>query len=265
MRRIDTATALNYIGPLVTLGIVLCLWVYAVDVAKVSVTLLPHPSSALQALVENFRTGAIYPHLWATLQAAFLGLLFGSLIGIGLAGIMAVVRPVERSCMLYLVAFQSIPKAALAPLIFLWCGFGLTSTVVLSTLACLYPIFANAFAGFRSADTNLYDLYRACGSSRWRIFWSVQVPAALGPIMVGLEISVVFALIATVVMEFVAGAVGLGTMIQSAASTYDTATVFAAVFLLAFIGITSSALIRFARRKIVFWEGDAGSTTTVKG
>lgn len=255
------ARVVNLFAPLVTLAMVLALWQYAATIGGVSVTLLPRPAAAFQTLWNGLVGGQMWPHLWATLRSALLGLALGTIFGVFLAAVMATIRPAERSMMIYLVAFQSIPKAALAPLIFLWFGFGMMSTVLLAALSCLYPIFANAFAGFRSADQNLYDLYRVCGASRWRIFWAVQVPAALGPIMVGLEVSVVFALLATVVMEFVAGTVGLGTMIQSAASTYDTPTVFAAIGLLAFIGISSSSLVRFLRRRIIFWEnaGSAGS------
>jgi NitT/TauT family transport system permease protein len=251
-------------APLFTLVLVLALWLYAATLGGVSVTLLPHPADAFNTLWGGLAGGKMLPHLWATLRSALLGLALGTLAGVSLAAVMAIIRSAERSFMIYLVAFQSIPKAALAPLIFLWFGFGMMSTVLLAALSCLYPIFANAFAGFRSADQNLHNLYRVCGASRWDIFWAVQVPAALGPIMVGLEVSVIFALLATVVMEFVAGTVGLGTLIQSAASTYDTPTVFAAIALLAAIGVSSSALVRFIRRRIIFWE-NAGSAGGVEG
>jgi NitT/TauT family transport system permease protein len=133
------------------------------------------------------------------------------------------------------------------------------SSVVLVALACIYPVFVNSFTGLRSVDPNLVDLYRASGAGRWRIFWSVRLPSAAPQVFVGLEVSVVFALLAAVVMELVAGERGLGVRIQSASSTLDMATVFGAVAVLAAIGVACGAALRRLRRRIVFWQQDEGN------
>jgi NitT/TauT family transport system permease protein len=171
---------------------------------------------------------------------------------------MALSIPLERMLIVPVMAFQSIPKVALAPLVFLWMGFGSRSSIALVALACIYPVFVNSFTGFRAVDANLVDLLRASGAGPLRIFWSVRLPSAAPQVFVGLEVSVVFALLAAVVMEMVAGERGLGVRIQSASATLDMATVFGAVALLALIGIAASALVRALRRKLVFWQRDPG-------
>lgn len=246
------------LAPFVTLGVVLLAWLLASRVFGAPAMLLPDPWATLQGFVAALRSGELLADAWATVSAAAIGYAIGATLAFVLAAGMALAPPVDRALLVPVMAFQSIPKVALAPLIFLWLGFGTPSTVALVALACIYPIFVNSFAGFRAVDAGLVDLYRASGAGPLRIFWSVRLPSALPQLFVGLEISVVFALLAAVVMELVAGERGLGVRIQSASATLDMATVFGAVVLLAAIGITASALLRALRRKLVFWQRDAG-------
>lgn len=245
-------------APLITLGAVLVVWLLATRVFGAPAMLLPDPWVTLQGLVAALRSGELPADALATVSAAAIGYAIGATVAFLLAAAMALSRGVERALMVPVMAFQSIPKVALAPLIYLWIGFGAPSTVALVSLACIYPVFVNSFTGFRAVDPNLVDLYRVSGAGPLRIFWSVRLPSALPQLFVGLEVSVVFALLAAVVMELVAGDRGLGVRIQSASATLDMATVFGAVALLAAIGITASALLRALRRKLVFWQDDPG-------
>lgn len=245
-----------WLAPLTSLLVVLALWQAASVWGNVPAMLLPRPLQALQALLELFVSGEVWQHLGATLKGAAVGYALGSALALVLAALMAVYRPIDRLLMTHVQAFQAIPKVALAPLVFIWFGFGSASTITLVTMSCFYPVFVNAFVGFRAADPNLIDLYRAFGAGRGRTFWSVRLPWAASQIFVGLEIGVVFSLISAVVMEFICGTEGLGYLIQAASTTLDTASVFASLMLLAAIGIGSSALVRLSRRAIVFWEAE---------
>lgn len=250
---------LRRVAPFVTLALVLAAWLLATRVFGAPAMLLPDPWLTLQALWGGLRSGEIAADAWATVSSAALGYAIGATVAFFLAAAMALSRPVERLLLVPVMAFQSIPKVALAPLLFLWIGFGMGSSVALVALACIYPVFVNSFTGFRAVDPNLVDLYRAAGAGRWRIFRAVRLPSALPQVFVGLEVSVVFALLAAVVMELVAGERGLGVRIQAASGTLDMVTVFGAVAVLAAIGITSSAVLRALRRKLVFWQRDAGT------
>ena len=244
------------LAPFITLGLLLLAWWLATRVFGAPAMLLPDPWITLQGLATGLRSGEIQGDALATLSAAVLGYLIGALLAFGLAATMAMCRPVERMLLVPLMAFQSIPKVALAPLLYLWIGFGMQSSVALVALACIYPIFVNSLTGLRAVDQNLVDLYRVSGAGELRILWSVRLPSAAPQVFVGLEISVVFALLAAVVMELVAGERGLGVRIQAASATLDMATVFGAVAVLAAIGITASAALRWLRRKLLFWQRD---------
>jgi NitT/TauT family transport system permease protein len=245
-------------APFITLALLLAAWVAATRVFGAPAMLLPDAALTLRSLWASLRSGEILADALATVSAAALGYAIGASIALFLAAAMALSPVAERLLLVPVMAFQSIPKVALAPLVFLWIGFGASSSVALVALACIYPVFVNGFTGFRAVDPNLVDLYRAAGAGRFAIFRSVRLPSAAPQIFVGLEVSIVFALLAAVVMEMVAGERGLGVRIQSASATLDMASVFGAVALLAAIGIVASALLRALRRRIVFWQREPG-------
>lgn len=250
---------LRVVAPFVTLAAVLAAWLLATRVLGAPAMLLPDPWTTLQGLVAALRSGELAADALATVSAAAAGYAIGAAFAFALAALMAQSRIAEHMLLVPVMAFQSIPKVALAPLIYLWVGFGAGSSITLVALACIYPVFVNSFAGFRSVDGNLLDLYRAAGAGPLQTFFSVRLPSALPQLFVGLEISVVFALLAAVVMELVAGERGLGVRIQAASATLDMATVFGAVAVLAAIGIAASALLRALRRRLVFWKRDEGT------
>ena len=249
---------LRPIAPFVTLAAVLLAWLLAVRVFGAPPMLLPDPADTVRSFRAALRSGELATDALATVASAAAGYAIGCSFAFALAACMALSRTAERMLMVPVMAFQSIPKVALAPLIYLWVGFGARSSVTLVALACIYPVFVNGFTGFRAVDQNLVDLLRSAGAGPGRIFWSVRLPAAAPQLFVGLEVSVVFALLAAVVMELVAGERGLGVRIQSASATLDVATVFGALAVLAAIGILASALLRAVRRRLVFWQRDTG-------
>ncbi|RYY97004.1 MAG: ABC transporter permease subunit, partial [Comamonadaceae bacterium] len=151
-------------APFLTLGLLLAAWLLATRVFGAPAMLLPDPWTTVQGLATGLRSGEILVDAWATVSAAAIGYAIGALLAFTLAAAMAMSRTVERLLLVPLMAFQSIPKVALAPLIYLWVGFGMPSSVTLVALACIYPVFVNSFTGFRAVDQNLVDLYRASGA-----------------------------------------------------------------------------------------------------
>ena len=119
--------------------------------------------------------------------------------------------------------FQAMPKVALAPLIIVWFGLGLTSKVVNAALVAFFPLMVNTIVGLRSADEDRVNLMRSLAASRWQIFWMLQLPNAMPYIFAGLEIAMIFALIGAIVAEFVGAQSGLGMLIQSMNFTMDVA------------------------------------------
>lgn len=254
---------INVLLPLATVAILILVWHFGIKIFQVPAYLVPSPESVLHALRRGLIGGTLWPHIGATLTAILTGYLVGCTMALLLAALVSEFDLLERAVYPVVVGFQSIPKVALAPILVVWFGFDLGSKVAMVSLICFFPCFVNAIIGLKSYSPELIDLYRAFGASRWQIFWRVKVPSAAGHIFAGLQISVILALLGTVVAELVASRRGLGHVIAAAGLDFDVAMMFACVVILATIGVLASQLILFIHKRIVFWESRSAASTVV--
>ncbi len=251
----------NILLPLGVTALFIAAWHYSIIYFKVPNYLVPTPWAVLLSLKQGLIGGVLWPDIWATTSALVLGYVAGCSMALVLATLVSEFQLLNRAIYPLVVAFQSVPKVALAPLIIVWFGFELQSKVVMVALICFFPCFVNAVVGFRSCNPNLIDLYRAFGASRMQILFSVKWPSALSTIFAGLEISIVLALLGAVVAELVASRRGLGHVIEASTVDFNVAMIFACVIVLAAIGVISTQLIMWLRRRIAFW--DHQTTTTI--
>ena len=240
--------------PTITVLVVLAIWHFSVIIFDVPDYILPTPKSVAQTLYFSFETGTIWRHIGYTLAATSIGYVIGCSLALILGAVLAESRTFEKFVYPLLVAIQATPKVALAPLILVWFGFGISSKVVLVVLICFFPLFVNTVVGIKRVDPDLVDACKAFSASRWYIFRYVKLPAAAGDIFAGLQIGVALALIGTVVGELVSSEAGLGYLIGSAAVNLNVSMMFAGVILLATIGVTGAQTVRWLHRKVVFWE-----------
>lgn len=245
--------------PLGALAVAVAAWDLATRTGAVPSFLLPSPERVLAALVDGATNPIAHRHFLSTMHATALGYAVGGSVALLLAALIAEFRLAERFLLLPLTAVQAVPKVSVAPLIFLWAGFGLEGKVVLVALICFFPVFVNALVGFRAADPNLIDLMRAAGASRLSRFLEVKVPAAAPGVFAGLEVAVSFALIGCVVMEFIGATRGMGFLIQDASNQFDLGTVFAAILTLGLVGVAANAVVRWIHRRVVFWNRAAAT------
>jgi NitT/TauT family transport system permease protein len=245
-------TAAGIIGLLVS-------WEAAVDVFKVPAYIVPSPERVFNALWSGLavpldsRVGFYVP-LWSTLTHAATGFLIGASLGLILGSLMAEYHPVEIILMPYAFALQSLPKIALAPLIIVWCGFGNGSKVVMAALLTFFPMLVNSFAGIRSTEPERVDLMKALSASRLQTYLRVKLPTAAPYIFAGLDMGVVYALLGTIVAEFLGAQEGIGVVITQAQAVTDVAGVFAALAILGVVGISLHLLIRFTEKRVVHWS-----------
>jgi NitT/TauT family transport system permease protein len=239
-----------------SLVVFLLLWHYGTTLFGVPAYLLPGPYAVLQSAIKLYSTGLILPHVGITMTEMMVGYACGCFAAFVLAALVSEFETVEQIVVPYVIGFQSMPKVALAPLLLVWFGFGLTSKFVLVALICFFPVFVNSLAGLRAANQDLLDLYRAFSAPRWLIFWDVKLPGAASSIFAGLQIAIVLGLIGAVVGEFVAAKQGLGHLIQASSFNFDVGAMFTAVFTLSMIGIIGHAIVRFIQRRVVYWEGN---------
>ena len=216
---------------------VLAIWELAARQFGLSALVLPAPSAVALSLWLGLASGYFWPHLWATLQALLLGLLVGSAVGL-LAGMaLAESELLERVLKPYVVVSQVVPKLALAPLFVLWFGFGMLPTVLITALICFFPLMENTLTGLRQVDGQRLQLFRMLGATRLQTLLRLKLPAGLPAILAGLRVAVVLALVGAVVAEFMGASQGLGAVVIAAQGMMDTTLMFAALVLIAAMGL----------------------------
>jgi NitT/TauT family transport system permease protein len=244
----------TYLQPILFGVAVLLVWEITVRWFAVSSLLLPAPTAIFAALAKGITAGNYNEHLIATLSATAFGYSLGCAGGIALGAAIAEWTLLRRVFFPFVVAIQSVPKIALAPLFVMWFGFGLLSKTVTVALLCFFPLLVNTMTAVSAADPDRIALLRAMTASRWQIFREVKLFSAALPIFAGLQVSVVLALIGALVAEFIGSDAGLGLMIETARANLDTAGMFAVLVVLAAIGLTATKSVQLIQHRVVFWE-----------
>jgi NitT/TauT family transport system permease protein len=234
---------------------VIGVWELIVRFYDIAIYILPPPSKIFIALYKGVKSGVILTHFKYTFLEIMLGFVIGSVIGIILGALIAQFRILENTLYPYLIAFQAVPKIAIAPLLILWLGFGISSKVALSVMVAFFPVLVNTIAGLDSVERNRIDLMRSLSATRWQIFRMVKLPTALPYIFAGLEIGLMFSVLATIVGEFVGSQNGLGNLILQMNFSLDVPGVFSILIVLALLGLTLNILIRAVSKKLIFWGG----------
>ena len=238
---------------------VLGAWEVGVRVFAVPFYILPAPSSILLAFWRGTTSLIYVRNLWATLEETALGFLLGVATALLLGTVIALSRRIEYYLYPFIIMFQSLPKVALAPLIVVWFGLGLTSKVVNAALVAFFPLMVNTIVGLRSAEPDRIDLMRSLGASEVQIFRMLRLPGALPFIMAGLEVAMIFALIGAIIAEFVGGTAGLGMLITSLNFSADVAGVFSILLILSILGLVLNQAILMLKRRVLFWDPSARS------
>lgn len=237
----------------------LAVWYAMTDFVRVPDYVMPTIPDTLQALqigvIERafLPSGLIVP-LLASLKAAAMGYVLAVVLASTLAALMAESQAIRGATMPYVVGFQSLPKVALAPLVIIWFGFGIEAKVAMATLTCFFPILISVFTGLSSINRDQLELFRSLRATRRQIFLYVKLPTAAPTIFAGLDMGIVFALLGTIVAEFVSAQEGIGISIVQMRFVNDTAGVFAALFLLGLTGVALHAFVRFVEHRVIYWS-----------
>jgi len=237
---------LKYLLPALVGIAVLAAWQLAVRAAELPVYLLPAPSDIWAAFTADF--ASLMASLWATLSVTLVAFVLAVVVGVALAILFSQSRLVENALYPYAVVLQVTPVVAIAPLILIWVGYERIelALILIAFLVAFFPILSNTTLGLKSADHNLIDLFRLYGASRWQILSRLQLPSALPYLLGAMKIAGGLALIGAVVAEFVAGsgtATGLAWRIVEAGNRLEIARMFAALGLLAALGIAIFAAL----------------------
>lgn len=217
--------------------LLLAAWEMVARQAGISALVLPAPSAVVTTLWTQLRTGYFWPHVAATLSTLLLGLAIGSVAGLTMGMALAESTLLDRVLKPYVVVSQVVPKLALAPLFVLWFGFGPTSTVLITALICFFPLMENTLTALKQVDPQRLQLFQMLGATRMQTLLRLKLPAGLPGILAGLRVAVVLALVGAVVGEFIGASKGLGAVIIASQGMMDTSLMFAALILIAVIGL----------------------------
>jgi NitT/TauT family transport system permease protein len=251
--QLDTAYGRAIIQLIGTILLLLA-WEAGVRAGFISAFLVGQPSGILAYLGKSVADGSLIRDTGYTLYEAILGFVIGTALGSALGLALWYSGFVARLVEPFIVAINSVPKIALAPIIILWFGTGLVSKVALSiSLTAIVALIA-AYQAAKDADSDLQSLLFSMGSDKHRIFMQVIVPSTLPAMIATFRINVGFGLVGAVVGEFISSQYGLGHLIFTASSLYDLNTVWAGLFTLMFVGFLLYYVIDYVERILLPWK-----------
>lgn len=251
VRRVDW---IQYALPAATFAAFLIGWEMIVRLGDYPTFILPSPGQVAKKLVEVVSNGTLWNHTLITLGEILLGLSLGMVIATVLGYAIAKSPTLERAAAPYLVASQAVPIVAIAPLLVIWFGPGLTSKVLISALIVFFPILINTIAGVRGVPEDLRDLMRSLHATSWQMFAKLEVPAALPVLLAGLKVGATLSVIGAVVGEFAGAKAGLGFMINLADGQYDTARVFVGVLALVVLALILYGAVAMLEPRLLAWR-----------
>ena len=238
--------------------VVVGLWQLGSNRGLIDPTAVPSPLAIWASLVKITLNGQLAFHSWITIQETLAGFLIGAAGGIVLGFAIGRYPPLAEVLDPFIIAIYSVPKVALAPLFIVRFGIGIFMKIVLAAVTVLFIVFFNTLAGVRNVDRDLVDAVWLMGAKPRDILFKVLVPSAMSWALTGVRISIPYALIGAIIGELIASNRGIGYLISSAASAYDTAGVFTqALIVLTVLAMLLNAVVDDIDRRLSKWKVDA--------
>lgn len=243
--------ARRYSPPLLLILLLVAVWQVGTWLTRAPKWLLPSPWQILLAGIQA--RDLLGQHTWQTLKETWLGLALSLVIGLGLALIIDFSNLLRRSLYPVLVASQTVPILALAPLLIIWFGYGILPKVIVVALVCFFPIVVSTADGLRAADPDLIALLRAMGANRRQMFLKVRFPGALPSFFSGLKIAITYSVVGAVIGEWVGASRGLGIFMIRSSKNFLTDRVFAAIAVTSLLSILMFGVVLLVERSVLPW------------
>ncbi|MBQ9973675.1 MAG: ABC transporter permease [Oscillospiraceae bacterium] len=239
--------------PALTAGCILLLvWQLVCSAGLVPGYMLPSPLQVLTALWTE--RAVLWGHTLVTLQEAFAGLGLGVVLGFAFALLMDAFPLLRRAVYPILVVTQTVPTVAIAPLLVLWLGYGLTPKIVLIVLTTFFPVTVGLLDGFGAADPDAVGLLRSMGAGRWQVFRYIKFPGAMSQFFSGLRIATAYCVVGAVISEWLGGFAGLGVYMTRVRKAFAFDKMFAVILLISVISLLLMALVDVLRRLCMPWQ-----------
>ena len=247
--------AYQWLYPVAGFAVILGIWQFYADVWHVSKIVLPSPADILRVSWQQW--ALLLRETWPTTLESVYGFILAVAIGVPMAVCVANSRVLNLSLYPILIAMQSIPKVAVAPIVLVWFGLGLESKLAIAFLVAFFPIVVDTATGLQATPPGLLELARSLRASRWQIFWKVQFPAALPFVFSGAKVAITLAVIGAVIGEFVGSVNGLGNLLLSANSQLNGPLAWAALVWLSLLGVLLFAAVALLEKIVMPWAAAA--------
>ncbi len=238
--------------PIVAAIIMLSLWEGACRLLEIAPYIVPAPTRIWAAVMSN--PGSLLFNGGVTFVEAITGFAIGSVLGALLGTAFAYSRLLARGLMPYIIAANTIPVVAIAPIIILWFGHGIQSKIAVTAFLSFFPLALNMMKGLQSYDQVVMDVFHVSAANEWQRFFKMRLPHALPYVFVGLKLNVTFSVIGAIVAEFVQADKGLGFVIMTTYRTLNMPRLWAAMLLSAIIGILFFGLIAWLEKRTIPWH-----------
>jgi NitT/TauT family transport system permease protein len=242
------------VARLIVVATILAIWQAVIEIGWVDAFWISSPVLVVEELWNQLASGAWFGDVAITVFEALIAFVISSVLGI-VAGLLLARSPFWDDVLAPLVlALNSLPRVALAPLIILWFGIGITAKVVTAFTLVFFILLVNTLGGAKNVDNDILTIARLMGASQRDILWKVTLPSALPWIFAGLNLGLTYSLLGVIVAEILASNHGLGYVIASSAATFNTAGVFAGLITLAVVAWAFSALMRYVEARLLRWK-----------
>ena len=243
---------LDRFAVVITLAAILVAWELAVDLAGIPRYVLPAPSDIWASMAAH--AGSLLVHSWVTLLETLAGFGVSLAVGIPLAVLIVSSRIFDRILYPILVASQAVPKVALAPILLVALGYSLWPKIIVAFLIAFFPVVVNTVSGLASVDRDTLNLMRSMGASKMDVFLKVRFPHAVPSMIAGFKVAIALAVVGAVVGEFVGSNSGIGYVMQRSIGTFDLPTMFAALVILALLGVILFWIVDRIERLVLPWH-----------
>ena len=242
----------SIIYPGLLLILFLGIWQYASSNMKIAFWILPSPAKVLAVFWQ--KPDLLLYHLKFTLSATLTGFGISILLGVLAAVLMDTFKPLKLALYPYMVISQTVPVIAIAPLLIVWFGYGISSKIFTVILICFFPIALNLYDGLHGVSVEQIRLLKSMGASKWKIFYYLKLPASLPNLFTGLKLSATYSVMGAIIGEWLGGNGGLGVYMTRANKSFDTQDVFAIILLIIFLSMALFLLISFVQRILLKWK-----------
>jgi len=241
----------NWISLLIALTVI-AIWEFACGWFSVPDFILPAPSEILKTTV--FKASLLLPHAGVTALEIIMGIFLSLLVSVPLATLMFACPSIERALSPFLVASQAVPVFALAPLLVIWLGYGLSSKVLMAAIIIFFPITVSLLEGYKNCDREYAVFFDLMGAGFLKKLRLLYWPWALPYFFSGLKVGVTVATIGAVIGEWVGAQRGLGYLMIQANARLQVSLVFAAILWLSVMGLAMWVFVGFLERKVIYWK-----------